>query len=53
MHTFFLSHEMCSFRLITIMKQMRQLPHQNNLMRYKSVEIEAGFVSNSYNNLHD
>ena len=27
------------------MRQMRQLPHQNNMIRYNSVEIEAGFAS--------
>ena len=40
-HTFPLSHEIHSFRLITIMRQMRQLPHQSNLMKYNSVEIKV------------
>ena len=38
--------------VITIIRQMRQLLHQNNLIRYNSVEIEAGFASISYDNLH-
>ena len=37
---------------MTIMRQMRQLPHQNILIRYNSAEIEAGFSNISYDNLH-
>ena len=48
MHTFLLSREVHSSRLITIMRQIRQLSHQNNLIRYNSVEIEAGFASISF-----
>ena len=32
-------------RLITIMTRMRQLPHQNYLIRYNSAEFEAGFAN--------
>ena len=34
------------------MRQMRQLPHQNNLIKYNSPETEAGFANISYDNLH-
>ena len=48
--THFLYPMKCTLPDSTIMRQMSQLPHQNNLMRYNSVEIEADFVIISYNN---